>query len=82
MTKPTAGVEAGAATIVGLLRARAAERPEQVAFTFLTDGESEGGRLTYGELDRRAAAVAETVMLRRRAAAKLREQKPLVRINM
>ena len=29
-----------------------------MAFTFLADGESEGGRLTYGELDRRAAAIA------------------------
>ncbi len=58
MIEPTARVEAGVTTVAGLLRARAAERPEQVAFTFLTDGESEGGRLTYGELDRRAAAIA------------------------
>jgi amino acid adenylation domain-containing protein len=58
MTKPTVGSEIGAATVVGLLRARAAERPEQVAFTFLADGESEGGRLTYAELDRKAAAIA------------------------
>jgi amino acid adenylation domain-containing protein len=58
MIEPTARVEAGVTTVAGLLRARAAERPEQVAFTFLTDGESEGGRLTYRELDRRAAAIA------------------------
>ena len=58
MIEPTARVEAGVTTVAALLRARAAERPEQVAFTFLTDGESEGGRLTYGELDRRAAAIA------------------------
>jgi acyl-CoA synthetase (AMP-forming)/AMP-acid ligase II/acyl carrier protein len=58
MIEPRVRVEAGVTTVVGLLRARAAERPEQVAFTFLTDGESEGGRLTYGELDRRAAAIA------------------------
>ncbi|MEO6193296.1 MAG: AMP-binding protein, partial [Thermoanaerobaculia bacterium] len=58
MIEPTARVEAGVTTVVGLLRARAAERPEQVVFTFLTDGESEGGRLTYRELDRRAAAIA------------------------
>ncbi len=58
MTEPAVGSETGAATIAGLLRARAAERPERLAFTFLADGEAEGGRLTYGELDRRAAAVA------------------------
>ncbi|HEY3571967.1 MAG TPA: amino acid adenylation domain-containing protein, partial [Thermoanaerobaculia bacterium] len=58
MTEPTVGSAAGALTVAGLLRARAAERPEQVAFTFLTDGESEGVSLTYGELDRRAAGVA------------------------
>ncbi|HEY4563804.1 MAG TPA: AMP-binding protein, partial [Thermoanaerobaculia bacterium] len=58
MTEPTVGSAAGAATIAGLLRARAAERPAQVAFTFLVDGEAEGGSLTYGELDRRAAGVA------------------------
>jgi amino acid adenylation domain-containing protein len=58
MTEPTVGSEAGAATVAGLLRARAAERPEQVAFTFLVDGEAEGGSLTYGELDRRARGVA------------------------
>jgi amino acid adenylation domain-containing protein len=52
------GAAAGAVTVAGLLRARAVERPEQVAFTFLVDGETEGGSLTYGELDRRAAGVA------------------------
>src|SRR6476661_765316 len=61
MIEPTAGVQAGAVTFAGLLRARAAERPEQVAFTFLTDGETEGARLTYGELDRRAAAIAASL---------------------
>src|SRR3954463_16274010 len=58
MMEPTVGSAAGAVTIAGLLRARAAERPGQVAFTFLADGEAEGGGLTYGELDRRAAGVA------------------------
>src|SRR5215203_1005044 len=48
-------------TLAGLLRARAAERPEQVAFTFLADGEAEGGSLTYGDLDRRAAAIASAL---------------------
>src|SRR4029077_15714956 len=58
MTEPTVGSEAGAATVAGLLRARAAERPELVAFTFLVDGEAEGGGITAGELDRRPGGVA------------------------
>ncbi|MFL6196687.1 MAG: amino acid adenylation domain-containing protein, partial [Thermoanaerobaculia bacterium] len=58
MKEPTVGPEIGAATVAGLLHGRALERPEQVAFTFLADGEAESGRLTYGELDRRAAAIA------------------------
>ena len=58
MTEPAVGSETGAVTLGEVLRARAAERPERVAFTFLADGEAEGGRLTYGELDRRASAIA------------------------
>src|SRR5215216_7305834 len=54
---PGAGA-AAVSTFAGLLRARAAERPDQVAFTFLADGEAEAGRLAYGELDRQAAAIA------------------------
>ncbi len=50
--------ERGAATVAGLLRFRAAERPSQVAFTFLTDGETAGESLTYGELHARAARIA------------------------
>ena len=61
MTEPTVGRETGADTFAGLLRARAAERPEQVAFTFLADGESEGGRLTYAELHQRAAGIASAL---------------------
>ncbi len=58
MTEPTVWSEIGLATFAGVLRARAAERPEQVAFTYLADGESEGGRLTYAGLDRAASAIA------------------------
>jgi len=47
-----------ATTLAGLLRARAAERGEREAFLFLADGGQEGARLTYGELDRRARAIA------------------------
>ncbi|HYG64196.1 MAG TPA: amino acid adenylation domain-containing protein, partial [Thermoanaerobaculia bacterium] len=47
-----------ATTLIDLLRGRAATSPDRPAFTFLVDGEVEGGRLTYGELDRRARALA------------------------
>ncbi|WP_170211904.1 non-ribosomal peptide synthetase [Saccharothrix australiensis] len=40
------------------LELRAADRPSARAFTFLPDGETEGGRLTYAELLRRARVVA------------------------
>ncbi|HBB30629.1 MAG TPA: AMP-dependent synthetase [Cyanobacteria bacterium UBA8803] len=45
-------------TSVGMLRYRAIHQPDQLAFTFLPDGETEGDRLTYGEMDRLSRAVA------------------------
>ncbi|MFW6070531.1 MAG: fatty acyl-AMP ligase, partial [bacterium] len=45
-------------TLVALLRARAAQNPEKLAYIFLEDGESDEIRITYGELDRRARAIA------------------------
>ncbi|MGQ0556395.1 MAG: amino acid adenylation domain-containing protein, partial [Nitrospiraceae bacterium] len=48
----------GVTTLVELLRRRADDLAEQPAFIFLTDGETEAGELTYGELDRRARAIA------------------------
>src|SRR5215471_10294571 len=44
-------------TLIDLLQERALERPHQAAYIFLADGESETGRLTYGELNRRAQAI-------------------------
>src|SRR5215510_15664897 len=44
-------------TLTELLRWRALEQPERLAYTFLTDGETEETRLTYGELDRQARAI-------------------------
>ena len=44
MTEPAVWSEVRPKTLAGVLRARAAERPEQVAFTFLADGEAEGER--------------------------------------
>ncbi|MES1211428.1 MAG: AMP-binding protein, partial [Acidobacteriota bacterium] len=41
-----------------LLRHRAGERPDRDAFIFLADGETEGERFTWTDLDRRARAIA------------------------
>ena len=46
------------ANLVEVLRRRALGRPDGLAYTFLLDGEAEEISLTYGELDRRARAVA------------------------
>jgi len=45
-------------TLVEVLRWRAFQQPEQRAYTYLLDGEVEGGHLTYAALDRQARAVA------------------------
>ena len=45
-------------TLIELLRERASERGDGLAYTFLEDGEVEAARITYGFLDRRARAVA------------------------
>src|SRR5688572_26808929 len=50
--------EVRSATLAGLLKARAAESPDREAYVFLADGELEAERLTWGELDVRARAVA------------------------
>jgi amino acid adenylation domain-containing protein len=52
------GAPSEPATVVELLRRRACEQPTQLAYTFLLDGEGEEARLTYGELDARARAIA------------------------
>ena len=44
-----------------LLRDRAQADPDARAYTFLDDGEREGASLTWGELDRRASAIAAAV---------------------
>jgi acyl-CoA synthetase (AMP-forming)/AMP-acid ligase II/acyl carrier protein len=49
------------ASFVALLRRRAREDPERAAYTFLADGDVERGTLTYGEVDRRARAIAATL---------------------
>lgn len=45
-------------SMVHVLRWRAANQPDQVAFTYLPNGEEEEARITYGELDNGARAIA------------------------
>ncbi len=45
-------------SVVELLRYRSDLQAEQLAYTFLADGDTESDRLTYQELDRRARAIA------------------------
>jgi acyl-CoA synthetase (AMP-forming)/AMP-acid ligase II len=47
-----------ASTLVDLLRYRANELPERVAYTFLVDGETDAISLTHQELDRQVRAIA------------------------
>jgi amino acid adenylation domain-containing protein/non-ribosomal peptide synthase protein (TIGR01720 family) len=53
---PAVGTEAR--TLVGLLGWRARNEPERVAYRFLSEGEAQAEQVTYGELERRARAVA------------------------
>lgn len=55
--EPAASPVTGAVTLVEVLRNRAALQPEATAFTFLTDT-GEERHCTYGQLDRRARAIA------------------------
>ncbi len=45
-------------TSVEILRGRAVQQPHDLAFRFLTDGETDGETLTYWELDRGSRAIA------------------------
>ncbi|WP_158622248.1 condensation domain-containing protein [Corallococcus sp. CA047B] len=51
-------------TLVELSRRRAEQRPDQLAYTFLVDGDSEEAHLTYGDLDRRARAIGAALQAR------------------
>jgi len=44
-------------TLVSLLRTRAAEQPDQPAYTFLVDGEEEVCKFNYAELDKQARVI-------------------------
>jgi acyl-CoA synthetase (AMP-forming)/AMP-acid ligase II len=49
-------------TLVGLLRRRAGERPDQRAYTFLLDGEDDEATLTHAGIDTRARAIAAQLL--------------------
>lgn len=50
--------------LVDLLRGHARALPSKLAYMFLDDGEREGARLTYADLDRRARAIAAELQQR------------------
>ena len=50
-----------AVTLYEILRWRAIHQPDQLAYAFLTDGETDATHLTYAALDRRAQAIAARI---------------------
>ncbi|HEX7839132.1 MAG TPA: AMP-binding protein, partial [Kofleriaceae bacterium] len=52
---------AATSTLAELLRMRALESPDSRVYTFLADGEHEAATLTFGELHRRALAIAASL---------------------
>lgn len=60
-SQETSSTPSSPATLVDLLRWRGTHQSEQLAYTFLVDGESVESRLTYGELDRQARAIGATL---------------------
>ncbi|HID78872.1 MAG TPA: aminotransferase class I/II-fold pyridoxal phosphate-dependent enzyme [Planctomycetaceae bacterium] len=57
MSQKTLGRFFGPPTLVDMLRHRVACQPDNIAFTFLTDGEQQQENLTYRQLDRQARAI-------------------------
>lgn len=51
-------VSPAATTLVALLRERATSLPDQLAYTFLREGDGVELRITYAELDEKARAIA------------------------
>ncbi|GGA54089.1 hypothetical protein [Okeania sp. KiyG1] len=45
-------------TILDILNHRSQNLPNQIAYTFLPDGETESGSLTYQQLDTQVRAIA------------------------
>jgi natural product biosynthesis luciferase-like monooxygenase protein len=48
-------------TLADILQYRAVHQPEKIAYTFLADGETEEGSLTFAQLDQRARLIAATM---------------------
>jgi amino acid adenylation domain-containing protein len=61
LIEPTVRSAVRPRTLAGLLKRRAAERPDDLAYLFLADGEVESERLTWADLDTRARAIAATL---------------------
>src|SRR3954449_12586280 len=51
-------------TLTAILRLRAAEQGDDLAYAFLADGESIKDQLTYADLDRRAARIGGALRAR------------------
>jgi len=56
------GIDTPSATLVDVLRKRAALFPDNVAYTFLQDGEGAATHVTYGVLHRRACVIARELV--------------------
>jgi len=54
----TANIQTTYSNLVELACNRANEKPDQIAYVFLQDGENESGSFSFAELDRRARAIA------------------------
>jgi acyl-CoA synthetase (AMP-forming)/AMP-acid ligase II len=57
----TRGAPFQGATLIEMLRTRAASQPDDLAYTFLADGETPVDELTWSLLDRAARAIAATL---------------------
>lgn len=55
--RPTSSSLNESSSIVELLQARVANKPDRVAYTFLAEGEAESPQLTFSQLDDRAKAI-------------------------
>jgi acyl-CoA synthetase (AMP-forming)/AMP-acid ligase II len=64
MTNHDADPKNNFSTLVEILRWRALHQPEQRAYTYLIDGEKEGGHLTFAELDLQSRIVGTMLQCR------------------
>ncbi|HEV2704400.1 MAG TPA: AMP-binding protein, partial [Pyrinomonadaceae bacterium] len=70
-TSPSEEANPEFGSLIELLRRRAEDRPERLAYTFLRDGEGDEVHLTYGQLETQARAVAAWLMSRRLQGARV-----------